>query len=121
MKTIRHKFVTKIPDRLEEGVIYISIKYSTAMHKCFCGCGEEVVTPLSPSRWELTFNGQTVSLYPSIGNWSLPCKSHYWIRNNCVVWARKWSDAKIKLIRAEDSIGREKSYNKDRMNPDSSS
>ncbi|MFC4855982.1 DUF6527 family protein [Actinophytocola glycyrrhizae] len=24
------------------------------------------------------FNGETVSLSPSIGNWSFPCRSHYY-------------------------------------------
>ena len=29
----------------------------------------------------------TVSLRPSIGNWQLPCRSHYFIVRNRVVWA----------------------------------
>ncbi|MBK7970270.1 MAG: hypothetical protein IPK08_15745 [Bacteroidetes bacterium] len=71
MKTIQHKFVEFIPDVIEGGVLYISIEYCTAIHKCACGCGNEVVTPLSPTDWEITFNGKTVSLDPSIGNWVL--------------------------------------------------
>jgi len=34
-----------------------------------------VVTPLSPTGWSLIFDGETVSLYPSIGNWNFPCRS----------------------------------------------
>lgn len=67
---LRHEFVEFIPDDLEEGVIYISIQYATATHLCACGCGAEVITPISPTDWELTFNGSSVSLSPSIGNWS---------------------------------------------------
>ena len=84
MKTMQHKFVEFIPDVIEEGVLYISIEYCTAIHKCVCGCGNEVVTPLSPTDWELTFNGKTVSLDPSIGNWSFKCQSHYWIAKNSI-------------------------------------
>ncbi len=32
-----------------ERTLYISIPYVTAAHKCPCGCGEEIVTPLSPT------------------------------------------------------------------------
>ena len=32
------------------------------------------------------FDGRTISLNPSIGNWSYPCRSHYWIKGNRVVW-----------------------------------
>jgi hypothetical protein len=96
MMTITHKFVDVIPDQIENGIIYISIKYCTAIHKCCCGCQEEVVTPLSPVDWALTFNGRTISLYPSIGNWNYKCQSHYWITNNKIKWAEKWSLQKIK-------------------------
>jgi len=91
MMILQHKFVEFIPDVLEDGILYISIEYCTAIHKCVCGCGNEVVTPLSPNDWELTFNGKSVSLYPSIGNWNFDCKSHYWIKNSIVKHIRKWS------------------------------
>ena len=95
MKTIQHKFVEFIPDLLEEDILYISIEYRTAIHKCICGCGNEVVTPLSPHDWELAFNGQSVSLSPSIGNWSFACRSHYWITKSWIKLARKWSTLEI--------------------------
>ncbi|MFO1514338.1 MAG: DUF6527 family protein, partial [Verrucomicrobiota bacterium] len=66
---ITHEFVEYIPEVLKEQTLYVSIIYKTAVHKCFCGCKREVVTPLSPSGWKLTFDGQSVSLYPSIGSW----------------------------------------------------
>ena len=89
---IAHKFVEFIPEQIEEGVLYISIEYCTVVHKCICGCGNEVVTPLSPTGWELTFNGKTVSLSPSIGNWNFECKSHYFITRNNIRYARRWND-----------------------------
>ena len=89
MKTLQHKFVTTIPDELEDGILYITLEYCTAIHKCVCGCGNEVVTPITPNDWELTFNGKSVTLYPSIGNWRFECQSHYWIKNNKIIQAQK--------------------------------
>lgn len=105
-----HKFVENIPDNLEEGTIYISIEYGTVIHKCCCGCGKEVVTPLSPTDWQLIFDGETISLYPSIGNWNFDCKSHYWIINNRIKWARKWSKQEIDSNRQKDSLDKKKYY-----------
>lgn len=85
---IDHRFVDTIPDELDEGVVYVCIQYETVAHRCCCGCGNEVVSPLHPLQWSITFNGETISLSPSIGNWSFPCRSHYWIRASEVRWAR---------------------------------
>jgi hypothetical protein len=82
-------FVKLIPDALQSNVLYISMEYRTVVHKCCCGCGKEVVTPLSSTGWKLTYDGSAISLYPSIGNWSYDCKSHYWILNNKIVWVKK--------------------------------
>lgn len=102
MMTLKHKFVDKIPDIIEEGTLYISIPFETAIHKCCCGCGNEVVTPLSPKQWSLTFDGESISLYPSIGSWNLKCQSHYFIRKNVVVWAMTYSKSKIRKIKQSD-------------------
>ena len=110
MKIITHKFVEFIPDKLEEDTLYITVEYGTAVHKCFCGCGTKVVTPLSPTDWKLIFDGETVSLYPSIGNWGLPCRSHYWIENNKVSWAEEWSKKKVKSNRRQDKIEKSNFY-----------
>lgn len=110
MKTISYKFVTHAPRELEEDTLYISIEYKSALHKCFCGCGKEVVTPLSPAGWKLTFDGVSVSLYPSIGNWALPCKSHYWITENEVLIAPKWSERQIDAVRKQDKKDIEKYF-----------
>lgn len=109
-----HEFVEFIPDELKEGTIYVSIKYATAAHKCCCGCGKEVVTPLTPTDWELTFDGESISLSPSIGNWSFDCKSHYWIVRNKVKWARRWSQKEIELGRSRDRSAKENYYDSTR-------
>lgn len=109
---LQHRFVELVPDVLEDGVLYISIEYCSAIHKCVCGCGNEVVTPISPTGWQLTFDGKTVSLYPSIGNWSFDCKSHYWIRRNRVIKARKWNDKEIDHARELDMKKKKKWFKK---------
>src|ERR1051326_6726910 len=81
---LRPKFVGLIPERLDLGVLYISRRYATASHLCCCGCGLEVVTPLNSAKWRLSERDGAVWLVPSIGNWSFPCKSHYWISGNHV-------------------------------------
>lgn len=109
---LRHKFVKNIPEDMEDGVIYISMDYSVAIHKCCCGCGNQIVTPFSPTDWKITFDGKTVSLYPSIGNWSIPCKSHYWIKNSEVKWAPKWSKEEIKENRKKDKFNKDSYFKK---------
>jgi hypothetical protein len=99
---LKHEFVEFIPDLLKEGTIYVSIRFATATHLCCCGCRSKVVTPLRPTDWKLIFDGKTVSLYPSIGNWSFNCQSHYWIRNNKVRWAPAWSKERIEAGRTQD-------------------
>jgi hypothetical protein len=102
MKILQHKFVEFIPTNLEEGLIYISIEYRTAIHKCVCGCGNQVVTPISPTDWRISFNGKSISLYPSIGNWGFDCKSHYWITDNKIKFAEKFTEKEIEIVRKKD-------------------
>lgn len=99
---IRHEFVEFVPSDLDDNVLYISMEHATAVHKCCCGCGNEVVTPITPTDWKLMYNGDTVSLDPSIGNWSFDCQSHYWIRGGKVVWAERWSSDQISMGRSHD-------------------
>ena len=107
---LRHEFVETTPDELEDKTLYISIEYATTIHKCCCGCGLQVVTPLSPNDWKLTFDGESVSLYPSIGNWSFPCQSHYWINRNEVVWSRRWSSHEVRVAREKEDRRRRRFY-----------
>jgi hypothetical protein len=107
---LTHKFVEFIPDDLQEGTLYVSMRFATVVHKCCCGCGIEVVTPLSPTDWKLIFDGKTISLDPSIGNWSLECQSHYWIKGNQVRWASQWSQTEIDAGRTNDRLARNQYY-----------
>jgi hypothetical protein len=94
---LTYEFVEYIPSDLKEGTIYVSITFATAVHKCCCGCGNEVVTPLSPTDWKLVFDGVSISFDPSIGNWGFDCISHYWIRRNRVIWVSRWSKERIDI------------------------
>lgn len=105
--TIRAEFVDFIPGTLESGVLYISKRYKTASHLCCCGCGNKVVTPLKPGGWTVTSRNGFVSLSPSIGNWSFSCKSHYWITENRIEWARTWTQQEINAVRHSDQRARE--------------
>jgi hypothetical protein len=96
------QFVSAIPQTLESGILYASMDYATVAHLCCCGCGREVITPLTPTDWKLTYDGQNISMYPSIGNWSFPCRSHYWISNGEVQWAEGWSQERIQAGRDRD-------------------
>lgn len=106
-KAFDFEFVHFIPDKLKDNVIYISTTYATVVHKCACGCGMEVVTPLSPVEWKLIYDGDTISLSPSIGNWSFPCQSHYWLKNNQIIWSSKLSQEQIEFGRKQDRLLRE--------------
>lgn len=102
---LTHRFVDSVPERLEPGVVYVSIEFTTVIHLCCCGCGKEVVTPLSSSDWKLTFDGESISLHPSIGNWNFSCRSHYWIRKNRPVWAADWTEEEVAEARLLDIRG----------------
>lgn len=107
---LKHVFVEFIPEVLEDGTLYVSMQYATVVHRCCCGCGREVVTPLSPTDWRLTFDGEAISLTPSIGNWSYPCRSHYWIEGNRVRWSYSMSDEEIQVGRRADERARQRFY-----------
>lgn len=80
-------FVEFMPPQLAPDTLYISLQYKTAIHLCACGCGIKTVTPLGYDGWLLTWADGKATLSPSIGNQQFPCKSHYWIRENKIVWA----------------------------------
>lgn len=101
------KTVISTPTPLEQGVLYISERFKTAIHLCACGCGEKVVTPLNPSGWSVRISGGQATLNPSIGNWSMKCKSHYFIRNNKVVWARPINQQAMRNVFASDHVAQE--------------
>lgn len=110
MKTFKANFVEFIPEDIEEGILYISMKYKSVVHNCACGCRSRIITPLSPTDWRVIYNGQELSLYPSIGNWNLECRSHYWIKKNKVVWSSGWSQEQIDENRSFDYQNKKEYY-----------
>jgi hypothetical protein len=97
---VTFEFVDLLPGELVDGVVYVSLENRTVVHKCCSGCGERVVLNLSPAGWKLTFDGETISLSPSIGNGSLDCNSHYWIRENKVEWSSPLSASETRRSQA---------------------
>ncbi len=95
-------YVQSFPKALEDGILYVSLSFSTACHSCCCGCGTKIVTPIRPTEYRFTEVGGLVSLYPSIGNWNHPCQSHYVIRNGKVIRAAKMRRSEIDDGRAHD-------------------
>lgn len=83
-------YVTLAPNDMEQGKVYISEEFNTAIHKCLCGCGEKVVMPLAHGDgffrnkgWNIIkeANG-TVSFSPSVGNFQSKCNTHYIMTKN---------------------------------------
>ncbi len=99
---LEHEFVEFIPDALAERTLYVSIPFASVAHLCVCGCGTKVVTPISPTGWEMLFDGDTISLRPSIGNWGFHCRSHYWIVRNTALWAGPMTEEEIEQGRRRD-------------------
>ena len=107
-----------IPAELSIGKIYVNLSGSRAHHLCACGCGRRVLTPLNYHEWRLTGSDFSPSLTPSVGNWNLECKSHYWIRKGRTVWAPRWSPEEIAAGRAKEKkpyfedawLGKDKSW-----------
>ncbi|MDO8773712.1 MAG: DUF6527 family protein [Burkholderiaceae bacterium] len=94
--------VEVMPQKLQPGILYVSLEFETAHHLCACGCGQKVRTPLSAAEWQVEETPQGVTLRPSIGSWQLPCRSHYLIHKGQVVWAEQWSDSQIAAGRTRD-------------------
>jgi hypothetical protein len=117
--SLRPEFVQFIPGTLDDGVLYVSLEHCTVTHRCCCGCGNEVVTPLDPTQWRLIYDGR-VSLEPSVGSWNLPCRSHYWVNLNTVRWAEPWTDARIAAARAAERQRTAQYYSSESQSPPAS-
>lgn len=95
-----------MPKELQPNILYVSERFGTAAHLCACGCGTKVRTPLGPAEWQLREGPNGPTLRPSIGNWQIPCRSHYLITNGAVQWAGSMSDAEIRAGREAEHVRR---------------
>ena len=102
--------VRYMPSVLEPGVLYLSEEFHTAAHLCACGCGAKIRTPLGPTEWSVEETRSGPTLWPSIGNWQLPCRSHYWIRRGEIRWAKEWTPEMIDTGRSRESRRRREFY-----------
>ncbi|MFZ5894767.1 MAG: DUF6527 family protein [Myxococcota bacterium] len=117
IQTLAPEFVDFIPDELHPGVLYVSVRFKSVQHLCCCGCGRKVVTPLSPTGWQMQFDGRAISLHPSVGSWQKECKSHYFIIENQVRWAPRWSEDEISRGLKKDGQAKADYYTVGDMDP----
>ena len=110
LNQLEHQFVESFPKPLEPGVLYVSTRFRTAAHLCACGCGQKVVTPFSPAGWSMSFDGDSVTLAPSVGNGRLPCRSHYFIKKDQVVWSYAMTDDLTAKAQMSDARARARYY-----------
>lgn len=100
-----------MPKAFEPGILYVSEEFSVAGHLCPCGCGNKIITPLGPTDWKFVEEDGKATLDPSIGNWQIPCRSHYWITDGEIDWSYQWTDRQIRAGRKAEKK-RTKAYYK---------
>ncbi|MEK6782184.1 MAG: DUF6527 family protein [Bacteroidota bacterium] len=114
MDKIKLLLAQYLPKELEPGVLYVSEEFGVAGHLCPCGCGSKIITPLGPTEWSFTEYDEKPTLCPSIGNWQLPCRSHYWITDGEIEWSYQWTEEQI--IDSRQSEERRKRIYYDKLN-----
>ena len=92
---IRLQRVQYMPKDLEPGVLYVSEQFGAAAHRCACGCGSKIRTPLGPTEWSVEETDGGPTLRPSVGNWQQACQSHYLITRGEVIWSAQWTAEQI--------------------------
>ena len=120
---LRPVFVDLMPelDAVKDGELWISHKYRTVNLRCPCGCGDLTVLSLHPSRWHVHFDGKSVTLDGPTGGsiWANSgCGSHYFIRNNAVIWAEiisadqhtRYADLELERLIGSESFRRPRSW-----------
>lgn len=110
MTTLTTCFVDRIPEQLTDGMLYVSMEYGTVVHRCACECGGEVITPLTPTDWTLIYNGDGVSLRPSISNSSSGCGAHYFVTDSTVRWCRPLTPVQTAGRQARDRFAKDVYY-----------
>ena len=84
--------VDDIPDQIAPGTLYLigeDNDYWAVSMRCPCGCGDTITLNLIGPHpvWKIkTKQRGKLSLYPSVHRLT-GCRSHYWVRNNALIWA----------------------------------
>ena len=107
---IRLQLVRFMPKELEQGVLYVSEEFGAAAHRCACGCGAKIRTPLGPTEWSVEETSAGPTLRPSVGNWQQACQSHYLITRGEVMWVRSWTSEEIADGRRREEDRRREYY-----------
>lgn len=110
LRIIKLVRVQYVPKTLEPGILYVSDEFGAALHLCACGCNTKVSTPLGPTEWALYETSKGPTLQPSVGNWQLSCKSHYWIQEGEIIWLGEWSQEQIVAGRESEQARRQAHY-----------
>ncbi|WP_415926996.1 DUF6527 family protein [Mesorhizobium argentiipisi] len=84
------------------------------MHLCACGCGNKVPISLGPAGWSVRDRNGKPTVWPSIGNGQLPCRSHYIITDGKIHWAPSMSAAQAVTALQHDHRRREAHYRRPR-------
>lgn len=92
-KEVRHVPDLNYPgdSSLDDGVLYVVDDSPYVQYNCPCGCGSIVTLPTLKHQegyhgWGFLEDRGMITLSPSIHSTGLPCRSHYFIRANRVVW-----------------------------------
>lgn len=93
IKPVLVKEFPKWPEEFKEGEIYVKNDgpYRGSFHLCPCGCGEPVYLEYGPRHWDLKLRldgdkAESITVSPSIYTPDYKCQSHYFIRDNKIVW-----------------------------------
>jgi len=110
MDKIKLLLVQYLPQELEPGILYVSEEFGVAGHLCPCECGSKIITPLGLTEWSFNKYDEKPTLYPSIGNWQLPCRSHYWITEGEIEWSYQWTEEQIKEGYRHEEMRRQRHF-----------
>ena len=86
--------MSDVPDHIEKTIYVVGSTPKWVVFDCPCNKDHRLKVPLMKSvspHWRLTRHVGTISLWPSVSVADGPCESHFWLRENCVEWAR-WAD-----------------------------
>lgn len=93
-KPFKYNFTHDVPDEFRQSVVYIVGEegfYWQLVMLCPCGCGAILYMSLLEEEfpsWSFTINDKKeLSIHPSINRF-VGCKSHFFLRQGRVVWAK---------------------------------